>query len=295
MYLERDNMKNFPTTTTVLIILTICIILCSPLYAQRNHEHTRRVMVTDTFVDNGNMSINEGLTQALWKAKKKALREAGVLENIHTITIVTFDNKGSEYQEIYSEVGQLELEGHISIKDQKNQGPIPVNNLFLYIVTITADVLIDEAEEDLHFNFDTKGFQNIYHSGEKMSFTITPTMDCYLRIFYFGETDNDNTLLYPVKDKLKDLPFKADVPVQFPPEDRKFLYDMIFEYSMEVDDKNNDEKIERGEILIIALKDNIPFTTTNGKITKQEVFSWLSKIKKNEKKVQLQVVHIVKR
>ena len=242
-------------------------------------------------------SRNFGERQALWEAKKNALKEAGVPENITSISILGIDNTGIEYQEIFSEMSILELEGRLrKVELIEANSEFVDDQLTKYSVTIRAEVIVEEMEEDYLFDFETEGFKNTYFSGEKMTFTIKPTKDCYLRIFYFGTNDSENAQIYPIENIFKEgMLFKADVPVQFPPKGRQYLYDRAFKYTMKI--SYPDKTIERGWILIVALKKNHPFARKNKdkELTKEEVFSWLSKIKKTEKRVQLQVVHIGKR
>lgn len=281
-------------------ILFILLFAVLSLPAQR--EKTKTVTATGTYVGNENETMNEIKAKALQKAKKEALKEAGVPEKIRSTTILLLNNDSTEFYEISTEVDLLELEGrlgNVEVIDEKREYK---DNYTLYSVTIRAEVKVEEIKNDPDFDFETSGFKDIYHSGEKMHFTIKPTRDCNLRIFYFGEDTSDNAQIYPMKDVFKDLPFKADVPVQFPPEDPMFLYNTVFEYSMDFSNKNmNKDKIsERGIILIVALKNDkhqYRFTRKNADrpLTKKEVFTWLSSIDNDQKRVALQVVHIIRK
>lgn len=289
-------MKNHKMRISLLMMLAVCIVNCNPLYAQR--EKTKHVTAEGSYVASKYETQAFGQGQALWNAKENALKEAGVLENITSVIIVGIDNTSIEYQEIHSEMGMLELEGRLRNVRQLDSKiePTATQQNIVYSTTITADVIVEEVDEDRHFQLETKGFNGSYFSGEKMNFTITPTKDCYIRIFYFGEYEEDNIQLYPIRGILKDTQFKAGIPAQFPPEDPQLLYETVFEYSMEMSKLlSNDKNMERGEILIVALKDDTPFTSTNGKVTKQDVFKWLSQFKRDEKRIMMQIVHIIKR
>lgn len=277
-----------------LSLILFCLFIFSTVLAQ--HEKTKTVTVSGSYVASKYESRDYGEKQALLEAKKNALKKAGIPEHIISTGILGIDNTSIEYQVINSEMSILELEGCL-----RNVELIETNSEFVddqltqYSVTIRAEVIVEEMEDYL-FDFETAGFQTTYFSGEKMTFTIKPTKDCYLRIFYFGTNDSENAQIYPMENIFKEgVRFKADVPVQFPPKERQYLYGRAFKYTMTISDPNNN--IESGWILIVALKNNYPFARKNKDkaLTKQEVFSWLSNIKKNEKRVQLQVVHICKR
>lgn len=272
------------------------VLLFATISLPAQREKTKTVTVTGTYVASKYENRDFGEKQARLDAMKNALKEAGVPEIINTVSIVGIDNNSVDYKEISYEVGILELEGRIrNVKQINKNSEFLDNQLTKYSVTICGEVIVEEIEADPYFDFETSGFKNTYLSGEKMHFIIKPTKDCYIRIFYFGKTDFDNVQIYPMEDVFKDLPFKANVPVQFPPESPEFLYNTVFEYSMDISDKKDED--ERGIILIVALKNERELVRKNKDrpLTMEEVFSWLSNIRNDQKRVALQVVHIRKR
>lgn len=269
----------------IIMVLVLCT--NATLFAQR--EQTRTVTATGTYVANQNETPAYGQAQALLNAKKEALREAGVFEDVSSTTIIVMGNTGTEFQEISSELSRIELEGRVRIKERADASPVFTDDqLIKYSTTIRAEVLVEESKEDLAFQFKTEGFKSTYFSGEKMTFTITPSMDCYLRIFFFGKKSSENAQIYPLEGVFKDVQLKAGIPVNFPPEGKTFLYNTPFEYTMEISDVR--DNIEQGVILIVALKKSYPFMET---VTYENVINWLSKIKKSEKRVLWQGVNII--
>ena len=258
------------------------------LSAQR--ERTRTVTVTGCYVANQNETPAYGQAQALLEAKKQALREAGVLEDIASTTIMVMGSAENDFREISSELGRIELEGRVRVKEQTDATPVFTDDhLVKYSTTIRAEVVVEETEEDLTFQLKTEGLRSTYLNGKKMTFIVTPTADCYLRIFFFGKTPAANAMIFPMDGIFKDVRLKAGTPVTFPPEERRFLSSQPFEYTMELDDERN--PLEQDVILIVALKKPYPFVE---EVTYENVITWLSRIKRNEKRVLWQGVNIVK-
>ena len=274
---------------TFLLFLTLLFVGQGKLFAQR--ERTKEVTVTGSYVTNENESLANGYSKALFDAKENALRAAGVYEDIFSTSIMEIGGSGENFRKINSEIARIELEGRVLVKEKIDQSMQSKNGLFKYIVTILAEVKVEESENDLKFDFTTDGLHNTYFEGENMTFTITPTADCYFRIFYFDPSAN--VQLYPT-EHYKDIRFKANEPISFPlPHDLKFLYDRFSkaqEYTMELTDKSND--IEQGVLLIVALKDNYLFSD---EVNYENVLHWLFRIKRNQKQMHWYGVNIARR
>ncbi len=265
-------------------------VLCvaTPLSAQREQTHT--VTATGSYVAGKYETQAEGQAKALFEAKKQALREAGATEDISSTAIIVLGGAGSDFREISSELGRIELEGRVRVKEQTDAQPQFTNDgLIKYSTTIRAEVLVEETDEDMNFQFKLEGIKNTYLNKERMTFAFTPTADCYLRIFFFGKTPANCAQIFPIDGIFKDVQLKAGVSVQFPPETKLFLYDKPFEYTMGID--NERENLEQGVLLIVALKKPYPFIDD---VNYENVISWLSRIKRNEKRVQWYGVNIVR-
>ena len=274
--------------TKQFFIIVLVFFMVGSLSAQR--ERTVTVTATGRYVAGMYETFAEGQARALQEAKKQALREAGVTENISSTAIVVMGGTGNDFREISSELSRIELEGRVRVKEQSDASPVFTNEgLVKYTTTIRAEVVLEETEEDLNFRFKTDGLQNTYLSGETMTFTVTPTADCYLRVFLLGKHPNSNAQIYPLEGVFKDVRMKAGETVPFPPTDRKFLYDKPFEYTVEMENEN--DNLEQDVLLIVALKKPYPFTET---VSYESVIRWLSKIKRNEKCVLWQGVNIIK-
>lgn len=270
------------------IMMALTLVVTMPISAQR--ERTRTVIAIGSYVANQNETPAYGKAQALLEAKKQALREAGATEDVSSTAIIIIGGTGDEFKEINSELSRIELEGRVRVKDQSDAPPtFTGDGLVKYTTTIRAEVVVEETEEDLLFQFQLDGIRSSYLNGEKMQITITPTTDAYIRIFFFGKHSDSNAQLYPIKGIFKDVQVKAGETAVFPPEEQKYLYGASFEYLMAIDDEK--DNLEQDVILIVALKNKYQFVE---EVNYENVIRWLSKIKRNEKRVVWQGVNIVK-
>ena len=281
--MNKKRKKNI----VIFVVLMICF--STSLSAQR--EQTRNVTATGSYVASTDETPAYGQARALQEAKKQALREAGVTENVSSTAIMVLGGNNNEFQEISSELSRIELEGRVRVKEQTDAQPVFINeNLIKYTTTIRAEVVVVETEEDMNLQFKTDGINNTYLSGETMTFTVTPTADCYLRVFLLGKHPDSNAQIYPLEDVFKDVLLKAGETVTFPPNDRKFIYDQPFDYTMEKE--NAKDNLEQDVLLIVALKKPYPFVET---VNYENVIRWLAKIKRSDKCVLWQGINIVEK
>lgn len=260
-------------------------------HANAQRERTCTVTATGSYVANQNETPAYGQAKALAEAKKQALREAGVVENVSSTAIIVLGGNNNEFQEISSELSRIELEGRVRVKEQTDAPPVfTQDRLVKYTTTIRAEVVVVETEEDLNFRFKADGLKNTYPSGETMTFTVSPTADCYLRVFLLGNNPSSNAQIYPIDGVFKDIRLKAGETVTFPPADSKFLYDQPFDYTLELE--NDNDHLEQDVLLIVALKKSYPFTD---KVSYESIIRWLAKIKRSEKCVLWQGINIVEK
>lgn len=273
----------------MIIVLLLVSCITTSLSAQR--EQTRMVTATGSYVASQNETPAYGQAKALAEAKKQALREAGVAEDISSTAIIVIGGAENDFREISSELSSIELEGRVRVKEQTDAPPVfTQDHLVKYTTTIRAEVVIEETAEDMGFRIKTDGLKSTYLSEETMNFSVTPTIDCYLRVFLLGKHPNSNAQIYPLDGVFKDVKLKAGETVAFPPADRKFLYDKPFDYTLEME--NETDHLEQDVLLIVALKKPIPFVD---EVSYETVIRWLAKIKRSEKRVLWQGINIVEK
>lgn len=276
---------------SILLLIVLFTIGYGSVSAQR--ERTKEVEGVGAYVANEYETPAEAKAKALFNAKEDALLAAGVWLNISSVTIIEVGSSdGDNFREINTELARFQIEGRVRLKEPATYAERIVNGLYEYRATIRAEVKMEEVEDDRMFDFETKGLRNTYLEGEKMTFTVIPTADCYFRIFYFDQSTNE--LLYPIKGTYKDVQFKAKQPVSFPlPHDLKYLDNDTSRaqyYNMGLSDKG--KNIEQGVLIIVALKNPYPFI---GEVSYENVLNWLFNIKRNEKREYWYGVNIVKR
>lgn len=275
---------------SILLLIILFTISYGPLFAQR--ERSKEVEGMGTYVANEYETPAEAKAKALFRAKEDALLAAGVWLNISSVTVIEIGgSNGDNFRKINTELARFQIEGRVRLKEPATYTERNIDGHYEYRATIRAEVKMEETEDDRMFNFETKGLLSTYLEGQIMTFTITPTENCYLRIFYFDPSTN--VQLYPVENVYKDIQFVAKEPVTFPLKDLKYLYNRFSEpqkYTMALTDE--DKNIEQGVLIIIALKKPYPFTK---EVTYENVLNWLFDIKRNEKREYWYGVNITKR
>ena len=130
-------------TQIALFFLMVAVL---PLSAQRQKMKT--VTATGSYVASVNETPAYGQEQALWSAKKEALRQAGVMEEISSTAIIVLGGTGDEFREINTQLSRIELDGRVRVKKIEDEKTVVTSdNLFQYTATILAEVVVEETKE----------------------------------------------------------------------------------------------------------------------------------------------------
>lgn len=261
-----------------ILIICLLLILATVIYAQK--PKTESVKAKGEWVLSEDISIEKAKEKALFEAKKEAMRIAGVPENVCSVSILSLGNGDDQFKEIASELGRISIDGVVIIKeveyttvhDERTQ-------LFKMIASIKADVVVEQPKSDPEFQLEIKGIKNSsYKENEQLNFQLKPYKDCYIRVFWFTSSlDGNGEMIFPYQDFYYDQLFKANQVYTFPLSDQQFVKTQTMVYTIY---KEKEDLIENNIILIVALKDKIPFT---GEVTYQNVIRWLSKMDPSEK------------
>lgn len=229
---------------------------------------------------------------ALQAAKRNALIEAGVQENITTMASVIIGNGGSEVLQVQNELSMIELDGRVALKGEPEYTTGIVNGMIHVRAAITAKVSVAEEKRDPTFGLKVEGISEVYRDGDCMEFTVTPYgSDCYLRVFWFDGMPADRhegAVMYPDEGvRFVDAPFKKGVAYHFPklPETHstgrptKIIMPKQVEGPTEVD-----------IIWVVALKKQVPYDVP---CTYEDFLKWLHRIPANERVVRYQPVTII--
>lgn len=218
----------------------------------------------------GRWEVSEDITmkqaeeRAFLEAKKTALQEAGVMENVWSVFGQISQENGQEFHEAYSQMSVLAISGMVNVTDKKVDKIWDEQAKRLYeVVTINATVK-KEDKTDSEYALEVKGIEPIYKIGEHFQcrFRVHGT-DSFLKFFWFD--NSGGAMLYP-NDYEKKMMLKAGEEYTIP-------FDNSVDYTMEKQDKNLES--EKINIMMVATKTNIPFT---GSVSYANVLKWIYSI-----------------
>lgn len=269
----------------LLLFFVLLFFGAGPLTAQKSVTVTGQ----GCYHANANESPANARERALQKAKEDALINAGVPVDVFSYSSIAINSEGVNSQDNYYEMGLFKQMGQVLVKKQEDAPVYEKDGIFTYCCTIQAEVSKVDHKDDPNFSFTTDGIKDTYKDGQNLEFTITPTQNCYLRIFYLAATPNGkDKLLFPDKENYKDFMLEKGTSYVFPPPNKKqFLLDKnsrAQHYPMRIIGESN--KTEMGWIVIVALEKDTPFTD---EVTGMNINDWLYRIyKSNKQRVKVQ-------
>ena len=237
-----------------------------------------------------NISFNQAAEEALIEAKKEALRKAGISEQIYSTQILTSSSKNDKLDENFIEDVFLNIGGTIKSWEYV-QKPYKKHKdgMDFASVTIKAKIKKYNSKPDPMLNARIEGilpsYKADYNYNENNNFniTITPSIDCYLRIFYVSESQT--AMMYPLKvsNKENELEiFKDKKLIQN--ESRKIDY-------ISPSSPPKGEETENGRLFFILTKQPYPYHAKEDKdgyytVTYfDEIINWYNSIEPNEKNI----------
>ncbi|RPH34372.1 MAG: hypothetical protein EHM93_00975 [Bacteroidales bacterium] len=215
----------------------------------------------------GSVSEEDAKVKALAEAKVNALKMAGVSENIKSYDMLFKSEIGSKYEEVFMSEKQSEIRG--AIKDYSvifRKGLDEYNN-FTVEAIIDATVILYKTSADPAFSVSIDGIKKGYQSGEKLTYTITASMNCFLNIFNIY--DKNAALTYPNYYE-KQIMLEGGKPYTFP-------LNKNIDYPLE----RTTVEPERNKLIFVFTKDLIPFVKYKGEDQEtnfEDVSSWLYSI-----------------
>ncbi|HNV53367.1 MAG TPA: DUF4384 domain-containing protein [Tenuifilaceae bacterium] len=252
-----------------ILILFIASIFTLNLYSQ---DITRITGAKGRQVIVGSINEDEAKNRALAEAKLNALKMAGGSEHIQAYDMLYKSEIGNKYDEVFMSDVFSEIRGGIKKCDiiSSEKGMDEQKNFFVE-VTIDADIVLYSTGPDPAFMVNIDGIKQGYQNGEKLKYTVTPTMDCYLNIFNIYE--NNASVIFPNEFE-KSIKFKAEEKKVFP------LSNLLDGYVLEKSAKDP----EKNKLLFVFTKEKIPYINYSinhegDQITSfEDVSSWLFSI-----------------
>lgn len=236
--------------------------------------------VTGTGTGDEKTSLNEVRTRAINEAKIEALKQAGIAENISSYQNLYKTEDKKDYSEIFQSDVLVNIRGSVSdVKVINEEKGITPEGFLKVTVTINCTVLKFTTEPDLTLDARVEGLSLAYKLNEKMTFTVKPNVDCYLRIFQVSHELNQSSILYPnelhpnqLMEKNKEYNFPND------------KYDLAMETSLEV---------EKVNLIIILLKEDIPYNDSD--VSYEKIYKWINTIPLDKRKIIANGFSIVKK
>ncbi|MGD9978105.1 MAG: DUF4384 domain-containing protein [Bacteroidales bacterium] len=224
----------------------------------------------------GSINEDEAKGRALAEAKLNALKMAGVSEHIQSYDFLFKSEVGSKFDEVFMSDMQSEIRGAVKSYTMNADKGIDEFNNFYVEVTIDADIILYTNGPDPAFRVNIDGIKQGYQNGDKMQYTITPTIDCYLNIFNLYE--NSASMIFPNPYE-KSKKFKAGETVTFP--QSSLLDGYVLEKTTQEPEKN--------KLLFVFTKRNIPYINfrlnqDDDQITSfEDISTWLFSISPDER------------
>lgn len=263
-----------------LVLMILCVLAISSAAGQKKVE----VAVGEC----RDYNIRVAKTKALSAAKLDAVEKAGVYEHIvgHT---ERYRSKESQHFRMYDqEVDLLTQEATVSYEHLSYTYKIEDGEC--YVKAEIRNAKVWEDKKDPNFTFAIKGLPLICEEGSKLSFQVTPSQDCYIRIFFYdiSSVTDDTELLFPYEAS-DDQMFVAGQTVVFPPSDSRFDRGGKYEWRAGKDDKS--EEVEKVAILVVALKDDV---RSPKDVSWNNVVEWMHSIPSDRRTFQVLQISIAK-
>jgi len=261
---------------TYSISLFIICLLCSSIHAQKQVN----VFAEGVSVSRDKTPV-EALEEALMDAKKNALIKAGISENLVISNLLYAYGTERDIETYFHSISNSELTANIlidSIHAENNRFDAYGN--MIISVEIEAMVYTYERPRDPGFFFDLGQLKEVYYENEHIAFSFTPSMDGFLTIFAFNETES--YVLYPFENQAydylsdeKERLFVKEELVSFPVSEA-----YAPGYTIELDDFLTEEM---SILLFVYTKKHVPWI--DDRISLKSVRSWIYEIPINEREV----------
>lgn len=259
------------------ILLFVILTFVGSLHVMGQKKKT--VRVTGKAISGEYLTPAQTRAKAIEDAKRNALNKAGVSESISFTDFSYKFEDNEKFGEIFQAISAIETGGEIVVdkilnetKDFNEFGNMVVE------VEIEATVYRHRKSPDPTFLFKVEGIDEVYQNEDLLQFKVTPTRDCYLKIFNI--TEDKTSVLYPYTDPENpqyndktDRLFKANETVQLP------LHPAYSDgYDLEVDTTGKTK--EFNILMFVFTKQNIPFIEEP---TFNNMMTWIYSISPDER------------
>jgi hypothetical protein len=249
------------------IILIIGIALSAS--AQKKLTEHKVKAVSGVAFGGETLSPEQVKQKAINDAKIKALKEAGIEENINSYTDFFRAETENSMEELFTSDILSQINGTVKNVEVLSSKPsfTPEGQL-KFDVTIKCTVIKYESKIDRAFNAWIDGIKPVYKEGDGLSFTIKPTQACFVRAFVFT---NQSYVLLPNEYEHSNQ-LLQQTTYQFPDPNLVDSYEMIIE--------NKGLQRELNRLVVVLLKEDLYYT---GKVNYKDITDWIMSIPPDER------------
>lgn len=224
----------------------------------------------------GDVSPAMAKEKALFEAKKNALRKAGLPTDVRSMSFSSIAKGEQNYdEEDFTQINSVFIGGSVTLKKEPEFKSNYDGNYYTITASIVADV-ISEKGRDPEFVLDVNGFDFYYKNDDKLTFSVKPYKDCYLRVFWFtNTTTGEGDLLYPIDAFNNDIVLKEKTAYDFPLSSEYEIAKKRISYRLYIEGDK-----ETNFIFVVATKKKIPYI---GEVNYQNFFKWYHEIDADEK------------
>lgn len=262
----------------LLFVKTVALLLLmtsgSMMFGQK--DIVRNVKAEGSWDVVGDVSPAMAKEKALFEAKKNALRKAGLPSDVRSMSFSSIAKGEQKYdEEDFNQINSVFIGGSVTLKKEPEFKSNYDGNYYTITASIVADVISDKGR-DPEFVLDVNGFDFYYKNDDKLTFSVKPYKDCYLRVFWFtNTTTGEGDLLYPIDAFNNDIVLKEKTTYDFPLSSEYEVAKKKISYRLHIEGDK-----ETNFIFVVATKKKIPYI---GDVNYQNFFKWYHEIDADEK------------
>jgi len=227
------------------------------------------------------LTLEEVKNKAIDEAKKNAMVQAGIAENVQVSDFLYTFEDDEKFKEIFQSFVSTETGAEIMVEDvEEIKRDINEFGNILIEVEISAVIYKHDDKKDPSLVVKVDGIREYYVENDPLDFSFTPSKDGYLKIF--NVTDATAFILYPYNDQaysyMNDDPeriFRKNEKVRFP-----VNQNMEF-YYFGIDNESKDK--EYNLLIFVFTKENIPFMED---VKVNNIMQWIYQIPLDERIVE---------
>jgi hypothetical protein len=227
------------------------------------------------------LTLEEVKNKAIDEAKRNAMLEAGIAENVsYSDFLYTFEDN-DKFQDIFQSFVSTESGAEIIVEKvtETNRDINEFGNILIE-VEIEATIFKHKEKKDPSFVFKIDGIREFYYENDPLNFSFKPSDEGYLKIF--NVTDKTAFILYPYEDNENEMLndekgriFNKNQKIDFP------VNDNMDGYYFGIDSPGGEK--EYNLLIFVYTKKDIPFMEIPNV---NNIMKWIYEIPTDERAVE---------